>query len=281
MATLQVAPELLVHLTVKHTFFHYELFGNKLQRTSSSCPPRVRFAQGKHSFIEDGRMDLAKSIGLQNENTFIKQDQLNHINFDEVQTAAKEKSGGIYDTLRPVKREATSEFENGRLTESTKSCERSPSGAVVVQPRKFVREGGQKVNRGTDGKPRQSEDTCLILRGLPYQIAESEIKDFLSENGALAFLSVIKPVTIIFTPTGKPSGLAELRLAPFADMALVRSLIDFKYLGGRYVEVFLPNTSVWRAAVQMRRGKAGGDNKPGWKSSARRTSAPFDRDCRW
>eukprot|EP00927_Polykrikos_kofoidii_P053618 TRINITY_DN48212_c0_g1_i1.p1 TRINITY_DN48212_c0_g1~~TRINITY_DN48212_c0_g1_i1.p1 ORF type:complete len:291 (+),score=39.95 TRINITY_DN48212_c0_g1_i1:101-973(+) len=289
MAALQVTPELIVHLTIKHTFFHYDLFADKNERTASSCPPCARFMQKKHFFIEDEHVDLVKCSGPQKEDTYITQEEPDYVNLEEAKEAPSDKTGLVSDTLSPAKADSTSEFETGRLIERTKSYGRTNGEAVVPQDKKLSRPNAQKVHRGTDGKPRSSEDTFLILRGLPFQVGEGEIKDFLCDNGVQALLAPSNPVTLILTQNGKPSGLAELRLAPFADMSLVRNMLDYKYLGGRYVEVLVPNTSAWRAAAQsqlsdrrdeVKRGRGGGEYKRGYKGSARRTSGPSDRDCR-
>eukprot|EP00927_Polykrikos_kofoidii_P008138 TRINITY_DN13379_c0_g1_i1.p1 TRINITY_DN13379_c0_g1~~TRINITY_DN13379_c0_g1_i1.p1 ORF type:complete len:303 (-),score=42.54 TRINITY_DN13379_c0_g1_i1:117-1025(-) len=299
MATLQVAPELMLKLTIKHTFVHYNVFHDSDNRRASSCPPDV--------------------VKLPQTFPFVKLEEVEDVKHEDVVETVEEIPGFKYGP-DSVRSEATAELDQRRLSESSKggdtlSIENIRVSQTWKQPRQNMpksqsssqqvgkgkgkgrfdelkRGGGVEEKKLWEGKSSEINSqlparSSVILRGLPYQVTEDEIAEFLSEQGIGAFLAIEKPVTIVLTAQGRPSGLAEVRLMPFADMPLVRQMVDRKYLGGRYVEVFLPNTPAWRAAVQKQTMETQIDvlsegrrvaNKRVRRTHARRTYGGIDRD---
>jgi RNA recognition motif-containing protein len=83
----------------------------------------------------------------------------------------------------------------------------------------------------------------LILRGLPFNVTEGEVRTFIKEAGVSRYLSPEDgAVSLITNMQGRPSGYAELQLAKATDYWEVRPKLHMRYFGQRYVEV-LPQQS--------------------------------------
>lgn len=100
----------------------------------------------------------------------------------------------------------------------------------------------------------QVSSNTLVLRGLPFNVTEAEVYDFIEEVGAKRYLAHIdNPVNLLTNAQGKPSGFAEVHVGRTSDMAEVRGKIHNKYFGNRYIEV-LPYRSEKHERFSDRRG---------------------------
>jgi len=99
-------------------------------------------------------------------------------------------------------------------------------------------------------------DRCefgVKVRGLPYKVTESEIRKFFTP------LNVIS-INILYGNDGRPSGEAEVGFETSADADSAMAY-DKKYIGSRYVELFM------LPPLPSSNGRGGQNNKAGANSS--------------
>lgn len=110
--------------------------------------------------------------------------------------------------------------------------------------------------RGKKGSqpPSASNHHTLVLRGLPFNVSETEIWQFLESSGVgQDQLADDSAVVLLSNAQGRPSGFAEVYLARGADFWTVRDRLHMKRLGGRYIEALPP-----RAGKKPQGGGRGG-----------------------
>eukprot|EP00927_Polykrikos_kofoidii_P008142 TRINITY_DN13379_c1_g1_i1.p1 TRINITY_DN13379_c1_g1~~TRINITY_DN13379_c1_g1_i1.p1 ORF type:complete len:330 (+),score=40.62 TRINITY_DN13379_c1_g1_i1:105-992(+) len=256
MAALQVAAELILNLFIKNTFLHFNVFPKTDRKRTSSCPPRVQIGRREHGIKTD--CPTARSKSQQSGSYFTKNKAVDKVGLEEFKDiSGKVDSDTVAETTlisaKTTTDEEASSVQRRRNSLSDELVGNHHEAKDGSQNRlSCERRGGNRPLRGNRPKPKPESFTTspVILRGLPYHATERDVTDFLCEQGIGIFLAVQAPVAMVNSRQGKSSGLAELRLTPDADMRFVHRMVHKKYLGKRYVEVLLPNTSAWRAAVQ-------------------------------
>lgn len=104
---------------------------------------------------------------------------------------------------------------------------------------------GQSAKSGGRGKKggqqAQTNHQTLVLRGLPFHVSERELRQFLESSGVgQDLLAHDGAVTLLSNSQGRPSGFAEVTLAPGADFSSVKDRLHMRRLGGRYIEALPP-----------------------------------------
>jgi len=118
---------------------------------------------------------------------------------------------------------------------------------------------GRDAERGQDDASRPSSGpSSVILRGLPFNATECEIKAFIKRQGVSQKDVAKDGVALLANTQGRPSGFAEITLAPGADFWAVRELLHMQRIGSRYIEVLPPR--------QSRKRNSGGGQRRGQKA---------------
>jgi len=132
---------------------------------------------------------------------------------------------------------------------NSNSAPTTPSGKISKSWRESYRDSEPRDGKGGKSKGASTRDfeggtggkNTLILRGLPYQTTETEVYNFIEENGCKRWLAPgANNVALLLNQHGRASGYAEISLGRQADFAEVRAKLHMQFFGQRYVEV-LPN----------------------------------------
>merc|ERR1719473_934641 len=90
---------------------------------------------------------------------------------------------------------------------------------------------------GASSEEGSFEPTKVRLRGLPFSATEDDVREFLSDNGALQLLAdVDDAVRVQRRNNGRPTGNAVLLLKSVSPQKVIDSLHG-KHMGDRYIEV--------------------------------------------
>jgi len=130
--------------------------------------------------------------------------------------------------------ESWRDTENWRETESWREPEQDESA--------WAEADWSPTSKGRDqkGRPRGSP-TFLVLRGLPFNSTETEVRSFVESCGVGSDdLSSEGGVVLLANAQGRPSGFAEVHLARAADFWQIQQRLHKQNLGGRYVEALEP-----------------------------------------
>lgn len=131
--------------------------------------------------------------------------------------------------------ESWRDTENWRETETWQEPEQDESAWAVA-------EWSEPTSKGREQKGRaRGTPTFLVLRGLPFNSTEAEIRSFVENCGVHSDdLSADGGVVLLANAQGRPSGFAEVHLARAADFWQIQQLLHKQNLGGRYVEALEP-----------------------------------------
>lgn len=104
-----------------------------------------------------------------------------------------------------------------------------------------------------------SSPKSLVLRGLPFNIAEADILSFIKLAGlSRDDLTRDSGILLLTNAQGRPSGFAEIHLNRAVDLREVHERLHMKRIGGRYIEVLAPR--------QVRKRGGGGNSRNGPKN---------------
>jgi len=103
---------------------------------------------------------------------------------------------------------------------------------------------GERERTWTEGSTESTGEAPhrpqLVLRGLPFTITEAAVLKFIKSKGVEASDLAGRDAVVLLMERGRPSGFAEIYLAPTADAKRVKQCLHMQYLGGRYVEALPP-----------------------------------------
>lgn len=173
-------------------------------------------------------------------------------------------AGGSEDT----EAEADGTMESWRTARgSSKYSSMAPGATDGSSKRGIAKRGGAPTS------------TTLVLRGLPFNVTEDQVIDFVEQSGiswALAEEGADgNPVVhLLVNAQGRPSGFAEIRLARESDFWEARAGVHMKSLGGRYIEA-LPPRAPRRTRERGEKGGAGGG--AGGGGGGRNAAKPWRR----
>lgn len=120
-------------------------------------------------------------------------------------------------------------------------------------------------NGRNKGRALTSSSTSLVLRGLPFNVSEPEILKFVVQAGVNRDdLAPAGGVVLVANFEGRPSGFAEVHLAPGADFWDVRQKLHMQRLGGRYIEA-LPPRPTRKPGCGPKSGGRDRDQRNTWK----------------
>lgn len=88
-------------------------------------------------------------------------------------------------------------------------------------------------------RARETRQPNLVLRGLPFSVTEVAVRRFLRKHMSLAELAEENAVVLV-SEKGRPSGFAEIYLAPAVDSNWVKQRLHMQHLGERYIEALPP-----------------------------------------
>lgn len=130
--------------------------------------------------------------------------------------------------------ESWRDTENWRETESWQEPEQDESAWTASE--------WSQTSKGREQKGRtRSTPAFLVLRGLPFNSTEAEVRSFVESCGVSSDdLSSDGGVVLLANAQGRPSGFAEVHLARAADFWQIQELLHKQNLGGRYVEALEP-----------------------------------------
>ncbi|CAK0856220.1 unnamed protein product [Prorocentrum cordatum] len=78
------------------------------------------------------------------------------------------------------------------------------------------------------------------LRGLPFSSSEQDVLAFFAQHDIVDRIAAgPKAVNLLVRTNGRPSGQAVVQMRDRGDAAIAQHLLDGKWMGSRYIEVFL------------------------------------------
>merc|ERR1719401_713366 len=114
----------------------------------------------------------------------------------------------------------------------------------------------------------------MILRGLPFNVTEADVKTFIEEAGASKMLALVeRPISLLSNPQGRPSGFAEVQLDKCANYWEVHEKLNMQRLGGRYIEVLTSrggktSSNGWGTPSSSRHSGDRGKRRDPWRRGA-------------
>jgi len=145
-----------------------------------------------------------------------------------------------------------------------------PSGGNAEDTAPWNLSGGRNPNlRGAARNQKSSGcQQAIILRGLPFNVTEADVLDFVEDAGASKSLAPSQPIFLLQNAQGRPSGFAEVQLNKNAHFWEVQKLLHMQRLGNRYIEALpLRHGGRFGGAASARHGTKGG-NRDAWRRSA-------------
>jgi len=131
--------------------------------------------------------------------------------------------------------------------------------------------GGRSPN--SRGKARSQQlggcQQAIVLRGLPFNVTEADVLDFVEDAGAIKSLAPSRPILLLQNKQGRPSGFAEVHLNKHANFREVQEMLHMQQLGNRYVEALPPrHGGRFGAAASARHGGTKNGNRDTWRRPA-------------
>ena len=107
--------------------------------------------------------------------------------------------------------------------------------------------GGQRESKTVklaDVVKPENNDKCLIMRGLPFRVKMDEIQEFFAEICELK-----EDAIVIEEENGRRSGAGLVTFENEDQAQEVKDALNRKEIGGRYIQLFDVNDSMWQRIV--------------------------------
>jgi len=110
----------------------------------------------------------------------------------------------------------------------------------------------------TDGNQQKAHKNrtvgaSIVLRGLPFNVTEADVMDFIVQAGCAKAIAKNDPITLLSNQQGRPSGFAEIQLNRPNEFWEVQEKLHMQRLGTRYVEALPPRgKGAWGASPASR-----------------------------
>jgi hypothetical protein len=248
--------EEVVQPEVKNTFINFpgRLFAPaSSKKRASSCPAKSPRRKEDNDFAEMPQVDYSMAevvehshevdfMAMLNDHRGKKEVSPGSANFDMLSCST------TFDSL-------DGQMDNSMCQSADYDCAHSidwswrdpaspsqlDSGIVVEKGAYITGDGDHYYSNHIKGvRDLKWKRSCLVLRGLPFSATECDVADFLEQCGVLGNLAPGRPITLLVTPQGRPSGLAEVNLVGEVEAEESRTLVHMQHLGGRYIEVLPP-----------------------------------------
>jgi len=118
------------------------------------------------------------------------------------------------------------------------------SATLQPEPKAGAAREGRQAGRVWPGQPGGDGEaglgSAVRLRGLPFSSSEQDVLAFFAQHDIVDRIAAgPKAVNLLVRTNGRPSGQAVVQMRDRGDAAIAQHLLDGKWMGSRYIEVFL------------------------------------------